>query len=781
MMCQLKILIRVPALLAVVALAAIFSSCNRMDEFTEGRTLRVQASCLQAKTYLSDGKHKWVIGDFLRILSNDGFSMKSSTCQQDATSFDFMVSDWPSGKTPVYAVYSGQNNVEVEPGAERDVITARLESNQYITHKNSFSEIANLSVGKLTHPSDDIYAVEMKNVCGLLKFSFSKYADIKTVTIQEMDSKPLAGTVEIMFDNKGEPYVSEVKDGTSVLNVAAAGKTNTLGNSDNVELPRGQNYYACVLPGTYSLKIILTRVGGERLELQTNSPITVERSCYMDLGAIDEYARPVVGGSIDTESFTTDQNSCLPMHIDFSRVGYHWSEDPLPNLPVKMTLTAPVDGSDMTAKIQAALDMTTDGAVLLKAGTYNLEGRLSFNHSRVVLRGEGDKTILVAKGKYDVKDEVTLITMGSTAGMTYSSESAIVENAPVGQLWVRVADPSLYKIADDVALFRPGTAEWISDIKMDQIAQNAENKVKQWTPSTYNLYSSRKVTKVSADTVFLDNPVVMSLNDIYGVENRGSLKKVSHNRICECGVENMKLVSEFDDSEMDELGNHIDEDHCWSAISIQSAEHCWVRNITTQYFGYCTVLMSEGSRYITVTDCTSLHPVSVITGSRRYAFHIGRGEMCLVKNCRAEEDRHAFVVGPRDSGPNVFAFCESVKTMSDVGPHQRWAMGTLYDNQITDGLLAVQDGGNNGTGHGWRGTNFILWNCTAGRVVCQSPWATGLNWCVGCIGERQKGRLKDRLDGEWISHGTPVSPASLYEWQLSERQKKGIRLTQTLL
>jgi hypothetical protein len=191
--------------------------------------------------------------------------------------------------------------------------------------------------------------------------------------------------------------------------------------------------------------------------------------------------------------------------------------------------------------------------------------------------------------------------------------------------------------------------------------------------------------------------------------------------------------------------------------------------------------MADGARYITVTDCTSLHPVSVITGSRRYAFHIGRGEMCLVKNCRAEEDRHAFVVGPRDSGPNVFAFCESVKTISDVGPHQRWAMGTLYDNQITDNLLAVQDGGNNGTGHGWRGTNFILWNCTAARLVCQSPWATGLNWCVGCIGAREPGRLKDRLPGEWISHGTPVSPSSLYEWQLSERQKNGIRLTQILL
>ncbi len=755
------------------------SACNK--EITPEDTFVVSASVTETRTYLSNGVHRWVSGDFLRILSNDGLCVKTSACEKASTSSNFEVSQWPSGKTPVYAVYCGQNNVAVEPTAEGDVITARLEDSQSITHKNSFSKTANLSVGELVHDIDASYKTDMRNVCGLLKFRFSKYDDIKTVTIQEMDSKPLAGTVEIMFDNSGNPYVSGVKEGKSVLNIAASGKANTLGNTDAAELPKGQDYYACVLPGTYSIKIILTRVGGERLMLQANSPFTVERSTYTDLGSIDEYAKPVLDSAVYNEKFGTDQNTGLPMHIDFSRVGYHWGEDELPTLPVKTTLTAPADGSDMTAKIQAALDATTDGAVLLKAGTYNLEGQLTFNHSGVVLRGEGDKTILFAKGKYDVKDEVCLVTMGPAASMTYSSESAIVENAPVGQLWVRVADPSLYNVADDVAVFRPGTAEWISDIKMDQIAQNAENKVKQWTPSTYNLYSNRKVTAVKEDTIFLDNPIVMGLNDMYGVENRGSLKKVSTVRIKECGVENIKFVSEFDDTEMDEAGNHIDEDHCWSAILIQAAEHCWVRNVTAQYFGYCTVLMADGARYITVTDCTSLHPVSVITGSRRYAFHIGRGEMCLVKNCRAEEDRHAFVVGPRDSGPNVFAFCESVKTISDLGPHQRWAMGTLYDNQFTDNLLAVQDGGNNGTGHGWRGTNFILWNCTAARLVCQSPWATGLNWCVGCVGTREPGRLKDRLPGEWISHGTPVSPSSLYEWQLSERQKNGIRLTQILL
>jgi len=767
-------------LTACVALSAMISSCNREDEVSETMAFKVRAEYAQTKTYLSDGKHEWAAGDLLRILSEDGVCVKSSSCPTAVASFDFAVSGWPVGKTPVYAVYCGQNNVSVEPEADGEVVTARLESVQKISHKASFAKTANLAVGKLVSGFTGSYGVKMQNVCGLLKFRFSKYDDIRSITIEEMDSRPLAGTVGIRFDDKDEPYVSDVEDGESVLTVSAVGTTTSLGNTESCELPKGYDYYACLLPGTYRLKLTLTRLGGEILVLQTGSPLTVGRSSFVDLGAIDTEAVPLMGGGLGNESFIDDQNSGLPMHIDFSRVGYHWGEDALPTLPVAVTLTAPADGSDMTATIQNALDTYT-GAVLLKAGTYNIEGELYFNRSGVVLRGEGQNTILYAKGKTPAEEERSLVTMGPKAVYTYSVESAIIENAPVGQLWVRVADPGLYKVADDVSLYRPGTPEWISDIRMDRIPQNAENSVKQWPPETYNLYSSRKVTRVSADTVFLDNPVVMSLSDIYGEENRGSLKKVSCPRISGCGIENLRFVSEFDDSLMDADGNHIDEDHCWTAVSVQAAEHCWVRNVTSQYFAYCTVLLSEGARYITVADCTSLHPVSVVTGSRRYAFHIARGELSIVKNCRAEEDRHAFVTGPRDSGPNVFAFCESVQTKSDVGPHQRWAMGALYDNQKTDNLLAVQDGDNNGTGHGWRGTNFILWNCTAARIVCQSPWATGLNWCVGCIGTREPGRRKDRPDGEWISHGTPVSPSSLYEWQLSERQNKGTRLTNTLL
>ena len=720
----------------------------------------------------------------LRILSEDGFALHTNSCQKACTSFDFIAREWPIDKTPVYAVYCGQQNVNLEPNASGAAITARLEDVQKLTHKESFGKTANLAVGELTKLRGNTFSVQMKNVCGLLRFNFSKYDDIVSILIQDADGIPMAGTVEIMFDEEGNPYVSNVIDASTCITLTASGKMSTLNNSDKKELPAGQDYYACVLPGKHRFKIFLTRYGGERLVLEGNKAEIVRRNEILNLENIDEYGDLVGEGTLENESYSEDiPDAGLPMHIDFSRVGYHWGESELPVLPVHTILTAPSDGSDMTAAIQEALDNTTGGAVLLKAGTYNVEGELYFRHSNVVLRGEGDNTVIYAKGKSNMDstgENRDLIRIGNTVSRLYKSGSTIMENVPVGQLWVRVADPSLFKVADDVAIYRPATAEWISDLRMDQIPQNAENKVKQWIPSAYGLYSDRKVVKVSADTVFFDNPVVMSLSDVYGKENRGFLYHVSCERICECGVENLKLVSEFNESELDADGNHIDEDHCWSAIQIRAAEHCWVKNVSTDYFAYCSVNIVGGARYITVADCISRHPVSVLTGSRRYAFHISAGELSIIRNCRAEEDRHGFVTGPRVSGPNVFLSCEMVDAFSDVGPHQRWAMGALYDNQKTDNLLAVQDGGNNGTGHGWRGTNFILWNCTANRLVCQSPWATGLNWCVGCIGTKEPGRLKDRLDGEWISHGTPVSPASLYESQLSQRREKGIRLTQML-
>ena len=108
---------------------------------------------------------------------------------------------------------------------------------------------------------------------------------------------------------------------------------------------------------------------------------------------------------------------------------------------------------------------------------------------------------------------------------------------------------------------------------------------------------------------------------------------------------------------------------------------------------------------------------------------------------------------------------------SGMGPHQRWATGVLYDNCRTDNSIEIQDRGNWGTGHGWAGANFVLWNCKGKDIVCQNPWVSAQNWSIGSIGLKSQGRLPGRLDGVWLSPGIHVMPKSLYRHQLEERKK----------
>ncbi|MDQ7949558.1 MAG: hypothetical protein REI93_11975, partial [Pedobacter sp.] len=133
--------------------------------------------------------------------------------------------------------------------------------------------------------------------------------------------------------------------------------------------------------------------------------------------------------------------------------------------------------------------------------------------------------------------------------------------------------------------------------------------------------------------------------------------------------------------------------------------------------------------------------------------------------------RHDYATGAFVCGPNVFCQGTAVKSKSDIGPHHRWATGTLYDNIRSDGLIDVEDRGNYGTGHGWAGVTQVLWNCTGSKIAVQSPWTSGKNYSIGTKGEKATGRFKNRPDGEWFAHNQDAVPQSLYLAQLAARQK----------
>lgn len=473
---------------------------------------------------------------------------------------------------------------------------------------------------------------------------------------------------------------------------------------------------------------------------------------------------------------------------DFSRVGYHSGDDPLPVYPVVRTLNPPADGADATALIQSAIDATSGpGAILLKAGTWNVEGLIYLDKSGIVLRGEGESTVIRACGKRGYKLNDVVIQMGhrnSTRVLDRSTATPIVEDAVCGQFYVKVQNPLHFLPGDRVVVYRRPTQEWINAIKMDMYG---------WNPNAFNLYWERVVTSVEGNCIWLDNPLVMSVTEEFG---GGSLIKCSWDRISESGIEQIHFDSDYDETLYDDTSLYAirwgryqcDEDHAWNAINIRAAENCWVSGVSAIHYAGSTVDMMMGSYHITVENCASRHPISTISGSRRYAFHFHQCcEVSLVKNCTADMDRHAFVTGFGNPGPNVFTRCTATNMYEDVGPHHHWATGTLYDVVQADFNIAVQDRADAGDGHGWAGANYVLWNCDiipridgnkrTGRFVCQNPWASARNWAFGCgPAEAVVNTTRTysdgliRQDGEIISAGVHMEQPSLYEWQLSLRK-----------
>lgn len=495
--------------------------------------------------------------------------------------------------------------------------------------------------------------------------------------------------------------------------------------------------------------------------------------------------------------FTLPHGDQIP---DYSRVGYRWGDVEIPTVKVVTTLKAPKDGSDATALIQDAIDnMKKPGAILLKAGTYNVFGTIRINRDGVVIRGEGqNKTIVFAAGA----KQRSLFKIGESKlekRIDKSSHTRVCdEYVPYGSLSVPVEHPENFKEGDQVILHETHNKAWIHAIKMDRIMQFQDyfdRCVNQWTATGYSYSYERVVSRIEGNRLYFDNPVILAIYPEYG--GAEVMKVTATNRISECGIENLRAVSDFDPSVTEKRSwgeYYCDEVHGWRCVEIGAAEHCWVRDITTEHFGYSLVSIHSPGKYITIKDCTSLEPVSILRGARRYAYDIA-GQMCLFIGCTCDHDRHGLVTHGSVAGPNAYVRCTMTRAFDDAGPHNNWGVGTLYDCCKTDQDLNVQDRQGSGTGHGWAGASILMWNCEARKIVAQSVWGVHNNYVIGCKCEKWTGWFgtdekwcryqyladgkpddyQPRPDGFWFSHNTHVEPECLYETQMAERRAAGIK------
>ncbi|MEL6971555.1 MAG: T9SS type A sorting domain-containing protein [Bacteroidota bacterium] len=448
---------------------------------------------------------------------------------------------------------------------------------------------------------------------------------------------------------------------------------------------------------------------------------------------------------------------------DFSYAGYMGGGVSLPtDIPIGAIVT-PEEGDD-AGRIQAAIDLVEAlepdnngfrGVVLLKAGHYGLENTLSIRASGVVLRGEGqglNGTVLHSNLRVN-HNVISIVGSGGTTKDAASEQAITTDYVPVGSYAFEISDASGLEVGEKIVVTRTPNQVWIDELGMDQETLCAgDSDCFGWTPSSYTIEHERVIMAISGNTISIDIPIVDVMEEHYGggvVTRVSSTRRISH-----CGVENMRIQSFYDSS--------TDESHAWTAVRLRNTENCWVKQVTGQYLAYSTVNI-DGANFITVQDCAYIDPKSRVTGGRRYSFAIQDGVGNLFQRCYAKDGRHDFVTGSRVTGPNVFLDGLAASAESDIGPHHRWATGTLFDN-IRAGSTRVWNRGNSGTGHGWSGAQTMFWNIASynGEFRVDSPRGA-INWGIGCIGTNQTG------DGYWESWGTTVQPRSLYLQQLTDR------------
>lgn len=489
----------------------------------------------------------------------------------------------------------------------------------------------------------------------------------------------------------------------------------------------------------------------------------------------------------------TNEDNTLP---DFSNVGYMDGTIGVPvgEVPVKITLNPTPSGEDRT-RIQEAIDqvckMPLDangfrGAVLLKKGTYRLnDGTIpvlsdGMGHalriwaSGVVLRGEGqgtDGTILYS----DFALNHTMITLEPVSQSTAESNMTRITDAYVGTgaKIFTVADASNYAVGDNIIVKFTPNAAWFSDLKVDKNGYIVD-PTDYWdaTAGAFNIGFKRKIIAKNGNTITIDCSIMQPMQTKYG---GGQITKyTTTGRLNKCGVEDLRIVGIQDGGSPGASGNG---NRLRVGIRPRFLDNCWIHGVTVTRTSESAV-MTWGVMNLTVQECAYIDPRGAISGGWRYSFSLDAGSTrVLFQRCYSDHGRHDFVTHGRIPGPNVFVDCYSANGLSALGPHYRWATGTLFDNIKAPQTYMAINIFDLSNGHAWCGAQTVGWNLECNGLVNDASRGSQ-NFLIGSIGKELTASFSPTkypgfiFRGYWEksgSAGVHVSTRSLYYKQLEDR------------
>lgn len=448
--------------------------------------------------------------------------------------------------------------------------------------------------------------------------------------------------------------------------------------------------------------------------------------------------------------------------LDFSYCGYKASEQDIPT--VNNAVFVSQREGDATDAIQRAIDYMSSlkpnkqgfrGAVLLDKGTFNVSKSLWIRTSGVVLRGsDKHETVLFRRG---VDRSAVLHIEGINNRVLKDSFHLVSNYVPVNEMTLELSSATGLKAGDRINIMRPSTKDWIASVGCDIYGGGIS--ALGWKPTDIDVTWDRTVVSVVGNKVTLNAPLTVALDAQWGASKISRYQWAG--RISESGVENLTMTSDYNKK------YPKDEDHCWTGVSVENAENCWVRQLSFNHFAGNAVFLQPTSSQITVEDCISKEPVSEIGGFRRIVFYT-MGQQNLFQRCYSEDGINDFAAGYCAPGPNAFVQCEAKRALGFSGSIDAWATGLLFDVVNVDGHnLSFKNLGQSKNGAGWNTANSLFWQCTAAEIECYSPAADAKNRAYGCWAQFSG-------DGDWAESNNHVQPRSIYYAQLAARLSQDV-------
>jgi hypothetical protein len=477
---------------------------------------------------------------------------------------------------------------------------------------------------------------------------------------------------------------------------------------------------------------------------------------------------------------------------DFSYAGYHKSEVALPIVDTVMSISA--IAGDNTSRIQAAISQIAAlpknangfrGALLLKAGNYEIKGSLEVNADGIVLRGEGQNTILTATGNSPADRTVVILgttAFGNTTDDNYwtpiagTKQNITDDVVKAGALSFFVADASQYNLGDAVIIHHPCTSEWVEALG----GGGSQDLSEHWTVGQVPIYYRRNIAAMHGNRITVDAPIYYTLNKSL---SQSYIYKTDAPFVCEVGIENLKIVIQGSGSS-----------HAKDAVRFRSAENAWAKDVVVSGFSL-SGFITESARQISVLNCQAISPIAPGGSGYKYNFNsYAFSQLILFKDCYAQGGRHNFISnGTATSSGIVFQNCVGDGALETSEGHRHWTQAMLFDNHkeinIDAGnalVLGLYNRNKSGSGHGYGAAQSVLWNCNVGEgeqsIICLHQPPTSQNYAIGCIARILSGNpgmsSRDFPEGFIEYHNIPITDiVSLYAEQLADRLANGnIRL-----